>query len=347
MFTLSQASYDTKEILKWGGLFIAGLVVVIVFIQMFLMVKEAIFPTPEAKPTLAFNKLDPQLFPANVTDKKLTYKINTLTGFLPTFTDQMKVFKIKAFTPDLLSLQNAKDKVKSAGFTSAPTQISNINYEWNNTDEAGLTQNIKMDIVSNNFSLTSDYLTNQALLADKTQPNEQDSIKAATNYLNKINSLPTDIDTTKTNTSFLTIQNGAFVPVASLSEANAVEVDFFQQDIDKIPIVYEKPNSSSLNFLIGPGGEIVEAQYFYQTPSEESATYPVKTSAQAYQALQNGFAYIASYDGASTTVSINNAFPAYYLSSQSQNFLMPVIVFEGSDNFIAYVPLVTDEWINK
>ncbi|MGA2911204.1 MAG: hypothetical protein ABSE17_00995 [Candidatus Levyibacteriota bacterium] len=346
MFTLSQASYDTKEILKWGGLFIAGLVIVVVFIQMFLILKNTFFPTPPPKPTVAFGKLEPQLFPASVTDKKLTYSINTLTGALPTFDNQVKVFKIQAFTPDLLSLQNAKDKVDAAGFKSDPTQISGTNYEWTNTDAAGLSQKINMNIVDNNFVLTSDFLTNQATLSGDL-PSQNDSIKTATNYLNQINTLPSDIDTNKTQTSFFAIQNGTLVPTTSFANANVVRVDFFQKDVNGLPVVYAQPDLSNINVLVGPNGEIFQVQYFYQTPTNESATYPVKTSTQAYQDLQNGIAYIASYNGTSTTVSITDAFPAYYIKSQAQDYLLPVIVFEGSDNFTAYVPAVTDEWINK
>jgi hypothetical protein len=348
MFTLSQASYDTKEILKWGGLFIAGLVVIIVFIQMFLIVKEAIFPTPPPKPTVTFSKLDPQLFPESVTDKKFIYKINTLTGFLPSFPNQVKVFKIKTFTPDLLSLQNAKTKVAAAGFVSGPIQISNINYEWTNTDDAtGLTRKMDMDIVDNNFTLNSDFISNKSMLSSNNVTNKNDSIAAVTSYLEKINPLPDDIDTGKTKVVFFSIQNGTLTPVTSLADSKMVEVSLFQKDINDMPIAYEKPDSSSLNFLVGPGAEIVQGQYFYQTPTKESATYPIKSSTQAYANLQNGIAYIASYDGSSTSISINNAFLAYYMSSESQNFLMPIIVFQGNDNFTAYVPAVTDEWINK
>ena len=109
MFTLSQASYDTKEILKWGGIFIAGLVLVVVFIQAFLLLKEAIFPTPPPKPTVAFGKLEAQVFPDGVTDQKLTYKINTLTGSLPDYSNQIKIFKMKTYSPDLLGLKNTQD----------------------------------------------------------------------------------------------------------------------------------------------------------------------------------------------------------------------------------------------
>jgi hypothetical protein len=345
MFTLSQASYDTKEMLKWGGLFIGGLVIVIVFIQMFLIAKEAIFPTPPPKPTVAFGKLEPQLFPKSVTDKKLTYKVNTLSGSLPVLSDQMKIFKIKTFTPDLLSLQNAKTKVAAAGFIDTPTQILNTSYEWYNIDLSGLSQTIRMDIVNNNFTLTSNFLASQSALSGDL-PSEKDSIKTASSYLSQINTLPTDIDTSKTKTSLFAIQHGSLVPSTSFADAKAVEVDFFQNDIDKIPVVYEQPDSSNINVLVGPGEEILQAQYFYQAPTNESATYPIKTSTQAYEDLQKGIAYIASYNG-SSSVSITDAFPAYYISSLAQKYLMPVIVFEGNDNFTAYVPAVTDELINK
>jgi hypothetical protein len=346
MFTLSQASYDTKELLKWGGLFIGGLVVVIVFLQMFLIVKNAIFPTPPPKPTVAFGKLDPQLFPPSVTDKKLTYKINTLTGSLPGFNDQIKVYKIKTFTPDLLSLQNASDKVSQVGFKSTPTKISETNYQWTNTDNYGLAQTINMDIVDNNFALTSNFLASPSAISGNL-PNETDSIKTTTDYLSKINTLPTDIDTGNAKTSFFAAQNGTFVPVASLADADAVRVDLFQKEVDNLPITYEQPNFSNINVFVGVNQEILQVEYFYQTPSSEFATYPIKTSTQAYADLQNGIAYIASYTGSSPTVSINDAFLAYYISSQAQKYLMPVIVFEGSDNFTAYVPAVTGEWINK
>ena len=75
MVSLSDASYETKEILKWGGLIIAGLVILIVLLRVFFIVKEAIFPTPPPKPTVSFGKLEPQIFPKNVTEQKLTYSI--------------------------------------------------------------------------------------------------------------------------------------------------------------------------------------------------------------------------------------------------------------------------------
>src|ERR1035437_7360473 len=118
MLTLSDASYDTKEIMKWGGLVIAGLVILIVIIRMLLIAKEAIFPTPPPKPTVLFGKLESQVFPQNVTDQTLTYSVNTLSGYLPVLTDQAKVFTIQTFTAVLLSLSRAKQAAAQAGYRS-------------------------------------------------------------------------------------------------------------------------------------------------------------------------------------------------------------------------------------
>ena len=43
---------------------------------------------------------------------------------------------------------------------------------------------------------------------------------------------------------------------------------------------------------------------------------------------------------------IKKIYLAYYLSEQRQNYLMPIVIFEGNNNFYAYVQAVQDEWIN-
>jgi hypothetical protein len=346
MFSLSQASYDTKEILKWGGILIAAMVVIVVVIQMFLMVKNALYPSPPPKPTLAFGKLDAQLFPDNATKLNLSYKINTLTGYLPTLPSQVKIYKLKNPAPDLLDLTNASTKLSATDFKNSPTKVSDTIYQWSNTTYYGLTQNINMNIVNYNFTLNSDFLSSPSALAGDLS-DESICIKDATDFLSKINGFPSDIDTSKTQTSLFSIQNGQLITSTSLADAQVVRVDFFQKDVDNIPVVYERPDQSTMNFMIGPSDQIVNAQYVYQTPSNQAATYPIISSQTAFANLQKGNAYIASYDSTATNVTITDAFIAYYISSAQQRYLMPVIVFEGSGNFTAYLPAVTGEWINK
>ena len=344
MLTLSDASYDTKEILKWGGLFIAGMVILVTF---FIFVKQTFFPTPPPKPTIAFGKLPPQLFPKNVIDKTPTYTINTLSGALPQFPNQTKIFSIQLNTPDLSGLSNATEMAKGGLFTQGPNKISDILYEWTNPDKDKVSSNIDINIVNYNFNVTSDYLNNSDILSGQELPSPSQSIIDAKGLLVNLNSFPADIDETKTQTVLLSIKNGALTPATSFSSAQIVKIMFYQKDVNLLPIYYEKPDSSNIDALVGTKDQVVELNYNHQTITDAFSTYPLKTSQQAFADLQQGYAYIASYEGNSSNISINNVLLAYYIGTDPQAYLMPIFVFEGNDNFIAYVPAVTDEWINK
>ena len=348
MLTLSDASYDTKEILKWGGLFIASFVIIL---SLVLFIKQTFFPTPPPKPTVAFGKLTPQLFPENAISKTpAAYTINTVSGALPAFPDQIKIYRMQANIPDLLNLSNAKQMVQKENFTQNPDKTSDTLYTWTDladSDNAGLSSKITVDIVNDNFNLTSDYLNNPMVISGRGLQPAAQSITAAQTFLTILNSFPSDIDQTKTQTEPLSVANGTLTTTTSLSSAQAIRVKFYQQDVNKLPIYYEKPGTSNIDIVVGPNDKILEADYVHQTVTDQFATYPLKSTAQAFADLKQGYAYIASYQGTSTDISINNVILAYYIGSQPQDYLMPVFVFEGNDNFIAYVPAVTDEWINK
>ena len=349
MLTLSDASYDTKEIMKWGGLIIAGLVILIVIIRMLLIAKEAIFPTPPPKPTVLFGKLDAQVFPQNVTDQSLTYSVNTLSGYLPVLADQAKVFTIQTFTPDLLDLSRAKQAAAGASFTKDPSKISDTLFEWTNPSTTDVTTNLTMDIVTDNFNITSNYLSNTNYISTLQGFTDQNSaLNDAQGFLTSINSLPSDIDLTKTQTNLFSLKNGSLTPIIKLLDAQAIRVIFHQKDIETLPIYYENPNSSNINVLVDANNKILEADYIHQTAvTDNFSTYPLKTTEQAFAELQQGKAYIAFDDITSKDIAINNVFLAYYIGSQPQKYLMPIIVFAKDNDFFAYVSAVTDVWINK
>ena len=127
-----------------------------------------------------------------------------------------------------------------------------------------------------------------------------------------------------------------------------MRVDFFQANIDNLPIFYDSDLTSTINLLVGKendGLKIVEAHYSHKNISDESSTYGIKTAAEAFLDIKQGKAYIAVKPN-TNNVSIKNAYLGYYLGNETRDFLMPVIVFQG-DNFVAYVSAVTDEWISN
>ena len=94
-------------------------------------------------------------------------------------------------------------------------------------------------------------------------------------------------------------------------------------------------------------GKVVDGKFSYQNILDESATYPIKTAGQALEELKNGKAYIATHTNTDTKVLIKNVYLGLYSEGRLQQYLTPVIVFEGNNEFIAFVPAITDEWTNK
>jgi hypothetical protein len=161
---------------------------------------------------------------------------------------------------------------------------------------------------------------------------------------------PTDIDDSKTKTSLYSIEAGVLVPVNKISDTKIVAVDFFQKDIDKLPIYYEKGTSSTIDFWVGKENvalEVVNVTFLHKNISNVFSTYAIKTAQQAYSELQGGKAFIAYKDPNISEITIKNVSLGYYIGEADQNFLMPIVVFEGSNNFLAYVSAVRDEWIGN
>ena len=68
---------------------------------------------------------------------------------------------------------------------------------------------------------------------------------------------------------------------------------------------------------------------------------------EAFSELQEGKAFIPSNSNNAniSNISIRNVLLGYYMGENRQDYLLPIVVFEGDNNFIAYVSAVKDEWI--
>jgi len=204
------------------------------------------------------------------------------------------------------------------------------------------------------------------------------AIPIVQSYLNSLNSLPADIDLTLTQNppsgddytvtpQLYSVTNGQLVSTTALANTQVIRVDLYQKEIDytinaakeqdlthsqnftmQLPILYPHPPYSTMHFLVASGqnqADVVSANYTHQNINlqpTQMATYPIITAEQAYDDLKSGKAYIASYNGTGNQILINNVFLAYYMGATQQNYLMPVIVFEGQDGFFAYVPAIAE-----
>lgn len=349
MASLHTVTEETKTIFKLGVILIVLAFLSVPLYRLGVSVKEHYYPTPPIPPTVLFGKLKPIDFPHNVTDKKLTYTIDTVSGILPAFPDKINVYPMQKLQPNFLNLKRAEEKAAKLGFPKQGSALSSTDYEW--TEIVKPFRHLFFDTISFNFSITSNFLTDQSLIQDLIGNIDNASAQTtATSLLTNIELFPNDIDATRTKTTLLTIENQKLIPATSVSQASIIRVDFFQKDIDTLPIYYPNPLQSTMSFLL-VGGRFNETtiqaifNHFTVDSQQQPSTYPIKTAAEALKELQNGKAYIASYFGDTTAIRITNATLGYYMSNNPQEYLIPIIVFSGDNGFFAYVPAVTDSWI--
>ncbi len=346
MATLNKAKKETQIILKWGGIALGIIFLFLVGMRLLTLAKD--FLTPPPPPQASFGKLSSITFP-NQVKENLSYSLDTLSGFLPNFPDRAKVYKITAEQPTLLGLNKTIEKISQIGFTSPGTQISEDTYQW--IDQiSSFQRTITMNIFSSDFTLSSPYLVTQSLGNFSGQDEQNRATEVAKSFLSNMSLLPQDIDENKTKNTLYSIGNSTLNLTSKVSNTKIVRVDLFQKNLDGLPIYYDRGIFSTMDFLIGKeSGElkVVDARFFHKNISQTSSTYAIKTASQAFSELQKGNAYIAYKPSDTVEFTIKKVFLGYYIGENQQEFMMPVVVFEGANDFVAYVSAVRDEWISN
>lgn len=347
MITLHKIAEETRTLFKWSTISLLALISLILIFKTGINIKEYFYPTPVPPPTVSFGKLPQISFLPNTTTKSLSYTINTLSGTLPTFPDRVKIYQITQPQPNLLALKRAQERVVEAGFDPPATSISDTIYQWQTQSQ--LSKKLTQNILSFNFNLSTNFLNNQNLF-NKEPLSENEAVDVTRSYVSKISLFHEDIDTAKTKITPLLFKDSQLVAATSISTTQVIRVDLYQKNIDNLPVYYPHPPFSTMNFLVAgkrPREEILEANFYHQIINETSATYPIITADEAFSQLKKANAYIAAYYGTDNQIKIKNVYLGYYLGEITQDYLMPIVIFEGNDGFFAYISAVKEEWINK
>jgi hypothetical protein len=100
----------------------------------------------------------------------------------------------------------------------------------------------------------------------------------------------------------------------------------------------------TLSGAAGKERRFVSVNYvFWPVDYENFATYPLRSGQQAFEDLKNGDGAVVS--GSPQKAIIRRVSLAYYDPAEHQDFFQPVYIFEGDNNFVAYVPAVEKAWI--
>ena len=253
MATLHQVTEGTKKILVFAGIGVGVLICLILIIQIFVNIKDYFFPAAPTAPTVAFGKLPTVIFPENSMDlTKLSYSLTTVSGGIPLFDNKVAVYKITPPQPSLLKFQKTQNLATKLGFTGTATTLNDAQFSWDQspTGSSFVSKKLIFNIATLNFSLTSNYVNNASIAAAPNLPDQPGAIQLAKTFLTNMNSFPTDIDESKTIAQIFSLQNGVLIPATSLSKTQIIKVNFFQSDINQLPIVYTHSPNSSLNVVI-------------------------------------------------------------------------------------------------
>lgn len=248
-------------------------------------------------------------------------------------------------TASFLDLDEATKLARSLGFSGNTTNISETIYRFDNRE---LPSSTDVDIVNKTFSVNYNLSASPELLGFRPRSAE-DAVSAARSFLSSGNLLPEDLEMGQKTFEFLKAKPPSFITVASLSEANFVRVNLFRANYSELSVLTSDKKRSNVWFLVGgdKGGtsRIVAGEYHYfAVDVNQSSTYPVKTGEAAWEDLKNGRAFIISGSEGAKDITIRKIYLAYYDSGEPQGFLQPIVVFEGDNDFAAYLPAVTDEY---
>ena len=343
MANLTTTSFYTRRAVFWGTVGLIGFIVVKAALTMSVGIWKKLSPAPVAKPDKIFGQLAAPIFPASKEKlpEQMTYKLETIEGGLPKMPTIGKVYFMPKKQPNLLSLDRAKQKVNKMGFKSQPEAIDKSNYRWNNLQNPPTT--IEMNIDTGNFSFSYPYKTDQVLLNSKNLPTNEQAAQEAKTFLSANGLLESDLASGSAEISYYRFDPPNLTAAPSLSEADFVRIVFLRTNLNDLKILPPDPKEGLISFLFSGSRDqnkrIVEAKYtYYPIEREQFGTYPLKPINDAWQELQSGQGYIAHLGENSTgNITVRKVYLAYYDSSESQNFLQLIYVFEGDRNFYGYV----------
>lgn len=353
MATLTETAYYTRKTIKWG---IAALIVFFILkfaLNILVDTWRNIHPPAPPPPTVAFGKLPVIKWPAKVTEgspsAKLQFTLETIEGVPPTASATGTVFFIPKPTANLLSLSRANMLAQRLGFKGEPITESTTIYRWT---EGKPFSTLRMDIVNSSFKITYDFAADNSVFSEKNLLLPTQAVNEIKTYLQSLGLLSPPLSEGTTRPSYWQLQGINLIPTTSLSEADALRIDLGRQDIMGLKLLSPSYPEELIYFIFSgsrdPNKHYLEISYkYWHIDLEQSATYPLITSAQAWEILKSGGGYLVSTPQNNQPVVIRKIYLAYYYADDYQNFLQPIFVFEGDQNFLGFVSAVSPDWVSQ
>lgn len=342
--SLTEVAYTSRKLIKFGSFILVAIAIVWpIYMASVLAYKKA--HPPYIPPTLKYGILPKITFPEKKFEKK-NFTFELPNDAIPKFKDQLKVYVVYKPTSSFLALEYYTKTAKGFGFTLPPEEISPGIYKFENANSK---KTLTINVLDGSFKLEYPYQTDQLLLNPQKIPTKEEAIRTAISFLESGGKMTDDLRNGEQKTTYWKIEFNGLRAVTSPSEANVIRVDFFRKKTDdNLQILSSEKDKAPVSILVSGSTveekKIIDVSYKYANIDRESfSTYLVKTTEQAMNDLKAGNYWPVS-DISSKDVVIRKIYLAYFEPSGPTNYMQPVFVFEGDNNFTAYVPAVVDQY---
>lgn len=320
---------------------IAFIVFIIIVINWEAIIK-AIIPPKTPPGTVSFGLLPKyDLSDAFKPEGKISFKLQTITGNLPKFPKEAKVFATAKKIPSFAAEQAIKNKANTVGFNPEPIKIDGSLMEFESSDKTQ--KSLKVDILTQNFILS--YKIEPGLITKRPRKIE-DAQETTFEFFRFMGLDNLQFPKGKNVIKKLKFENGQIVEADSVSNAELIEVDYYFADFDNLPVVYTKKGSSPVFALVANEKVVYAKKEISNIELFRFATYPLKPISQAWDELKAGGGYFNSQN-ANTTINIKEVKLGYVIGLKNNLYVQPSYLFFGEGDFIAFVPAVSDTWIEK
>lgn len=346
--TLTELSFYIRKYYPFGIL--GALIVLIVFysFQLFFLFLQNKPKGPTINPI--FNVLTRPTVPEASSSAGIQFALENIEGRPVTATDTARVFYL---LPSPRTPFGFREKAYLIAKTlNFDTDTVNFLLQGKNAVFSDTTKKLSVDIQNFNFNFQYSFANEPSLFNTAITPSINEAQSRAINFLQSLDVYPQELATGKTNTIYFNFnpESKTIRPTNKGEDGNMVEVDFSRADIDGFPTVsptfFNSQNFVLMTFFNDGTFQILRSQVkFFERSPEQIGVYPVRNGDEAYADLQKGEGIVVSNPQDLDTVVVKTMFMAYYDPDVYQDYLQPVYVFVGEDNFVAYVPAIAKQYM--
>lgn len=348
--TLTDVNFLSRQAVKVGAIVIVTIIVLQVLITSSIKWWKAMNPPLPTPPSVGFGRLPQLKFPTQTAkDKPQIYTLQTPGGRFPNFGDRAKVFLVVQNSRSIMASEKAKKIAQSFDFVFKETKLKDEVYRWtkSNPIEASLDVNLN----DYNLKISSDYLSRPELLKNKELPQGERASDLIKLSLSRASLLADDVATSSGKIAYLKSLGGELFPAESYSDADFIKVDINRVPIDNIYQMYTATGDGIISGVVSGvlkgTDSIVDLAYRYHTIDyQQFHTYPLRTAVYAWNILQKGEGYIVN-KGLTSEAVVRSVTLGYYDSFDSQEYLQPIYIFTGDNNFIGYVSAVDPAYLEQ